>query len=113
MHVEGFHADVGGPIARLSHNLGSNTSSRSGHYIVASEDGSRIAYVWDTNSSYQGHNRELIGYARNIKFNASSANRTNVPSPRKIIPRLPASPWPTQPCPTQPQSAWSTPVPVQ
>ena len=74
-HIEGFHADVGGPVARLSHSgLGSNTSgNRSIHYLSTDPRGSRVAYVWDTGGSTTRHAQEGIGLIWNIAFDSAGA----------------------------------------
>ncbi|MDA1194056.1 MAG: hypothetical protein O2894_02630 [Planctomycetota bacterium] len=72
-HLEGFSADVGGPITRLTHSgLGSDTASRSGQYFTMSADGGKIAYVYQNTATSRTHNQERIGVVTNIGFHPTS-----------------------------------------
>ncbi|MDF1700604.1 MAG: hypothetical protein P1V36_05550 [Planctomycetota bacterium] len=77
-HMEGFNADVGGPVSRLSHGgLGGDTSSRSGQYFVVSNDGSKIAYGYQTTSSTRYANQDKIGVITHVGFDPN----TGAPNP--------------------------------
>ncbi len=72
-HMEAFSADVGGPVARLTHSgLGGDTSNRSGHYFVVSDDGTKVAYVYSTSGTSRGHKTERIGVVTHVGFDAST-----------------------------------------
>jgi hypothetical protein len=72
--IEGFNAEVGGPIARLSHpaSTANNTAVNRGvSYIEVKDDGTQL--LWEYNSLayyYRYMNYENIGVIRNIGFNA-------------------------------------------
>lgn len=68
-HLEGFAADVGGPVSRLSHaGLGGNTSSRAGRYLVLSPDGKNIAYSMNAGGSINSFDRETVGAVFGVEF---------------------------------------------
>jgi hypothetical protein len=65
--VEGFHADVGGPVQRMT-SLGSDTSFRSVKFIETTNPGSELAFVYDESSNQMVPDQERIGYVGKIAF---------------------------------------------
>ncbi len=70
--IEGFAADVGGPINRLSTNTTSNTATRMINYISVDPKGDRLAYVYNTGGTTVRHEREFVGVVRNIRLNPTT-----------------------------------------
>ena len=70
-HVEGFHANVGGPIQRMTEPglSQTGTTARSIHTIDASNDGSRLAYIYSGGGTNRTHNQEQVGFIYGIGFN--------------------------------------------
>ena len=75
--VFGFDADVGGPIADLSDggwgSTGTSTSPRNlfDHMEVA-KDGKSLSIVWISDYYTHYHNRERVGFVKNIDFNETT-----------------------------------------
>lgn len=76
-HIQGFNAEVGGPIARLSQpSLGGDTTSSSGYrsvqYIEVTDDGSQLLWVYNTFGYLRAANTERLGHIRNIAFDPNT-----------------------------------------
>jgi hypothetical protein len=70
--IEGFSAEVGGPVARLT-SLGSDTEFRSIKFIEATNAGSELAFVFDKTSNVSILDQERVHYVGKIAFDAVGA----------------------------------------
>jgi hypothetical protein len=69
--IEGFHADIGGNIQRLTSFTG-DTTSRSIHYIEPSDTGQELAFVYDSGGTQTAPSQERVHYVGRIGFNGST-----------------------------------------
>lgn len=77
--VEGFAADVGGAVQRLNNSvLTGDTNIRSIHFIEPSDDGSAIAFVYDTSGNPRNPGGESLMYQQMAwNFNTGVATLRN------------------------------------
>lgn len=74
--VEGFSADVAGPVSRMTQTSLSQANSTQGrpiHYIVTSDDGRSLAFVYDTGQNTEfTAGQEAVGFIQRIGFDPST-----------------------------------------
>jgi hypothetical protein len=82
--IEGFDADVAGPIVRLS-SFASDTAIRRIHFLKPAEGGGSLAYVYDTYSTSNGSpSNEQLHHITGIGFNASTGASLG-PTTRHVV----------------------------
>ncbi len=82
--IEGFNADVAGPIVRLS-SFSADTAIRRMHFLEPSDGGGEVAYVYDTYSTNNGSpSNEQLHYITGINFNATTGAGIGTPVRRAV-----------------------------
>jgi hypothetical protein len=82
--IEGFNADVGGQVVRLS-SFGTDTQIRRMHFLEPTDGGQAVAYVFDTFGTNNGSvSNEQLHVVGNIGFDAGTGASTGTPLRRSV-----------------------------
>jgi len=73
--IEGFSADVGGPVSRITQtslSQADNTTSRAIHHIECTDNGKALAFVYDAGGTTRNFASESVGYVQKIGFDPTT-----------------------------------------